>query len=78
MLDNIINDYKLIFNSGKSVIPPMSKTESYCLEDALNDLFIPETTIETILKRLTIKKNIILGGRPALEKPLLHAVWLTC
>ncbi|EHA4067458.1 DUF3578 domain-containing protein, partial [Escherichia coli] len=22
MLDNIINDYKLIFNSGKSVIPP--------------------------------------------------------
>lgn len=25
MLDNIINDYKLIFNSGKSVIPPMSK-----------------------------------------------------
>lgn len=56
MLDNIINDYKLIFNSGKSVIPPMSKTESYCLEDALNDLFIPETTIETILKRLTIKK----------------------
>ncbi|HCQ2718129.1 TPA: 5-methylcytosine-specific restriction endonuclease subunit McrB, partial [Escherichia coli] len=68
MLDNIINDYKLIFNSGKSVIPPMSKTESYCLEDALNDLFIPETTIETILKRLTIKKNIILQGPPGVGK----------
>lgn len=56
----------------------MSKNESYCLEDALNDLFIPETTIATILKRLTIKKILSSGGRPALEKPLLHAVWLTC
>ena len=34
----------------------------------LNDLFIPETTIETILKRLTIKKNIILQGPPGVGK----------
>lgn len=46
----------------------MSKTESYRLEDALKDLFIPKTTIETILKRLTIKKNIILQGPPGVGK----------
>lgn len=59
MLDNIINDYKLIFNFGKSVILFMLKIELYCLEDALNDLFIFEIIIETIFKRLIIKKNII-------------------
>lgn len=41
----------------------MSKNESYCLEDALNDLFIPETTIATILKRLTIKNIILQAAR---------------
>lgn len=59
MLDNIINDYKLIFNFGKSVILFMLKIELYCLEDVLNDLFIFEIIIEMIFKWLIIKKNII-------------------
>lgn len=59
MLDNIINDYKLIFNFGKSVILFMLKIELYCLEDVLNDLFIFEIMIEMIFKWLIIKKNII-------------------
>lgn len=62
MLDNIINDYKLIFNFGKSVILFMLKIELYCLEDVLNDLFIFEIIIEMIFKWLIIKKNIIFQG----------------
>nr|AAA24143.1 33kD protein (put.); putative [Escherichia coli] len=35
----------------------MSKTESYCLEDALNDLFIPETTIESDTQTINHQKK---------------------
>lgn len=68
MLDNIIDDYNSISNPGAIVFPSNSNNELYCLEDALNDLFISKNTLETILKRLTIKKNIILQGPPGVGK----------
>lgn len=72
-LGNIINNYRELFSSTK----PLTSTSSlslntvkkiYEINDALNDLFIPQHTVELIIKRLMVKKNVILQGPPGVGK----------
>jgi GTPase subunit of restriction endonuclease len=72
-LEKIINIYKKTVYSSASLTqttpsPLIQIKKPYDIDDALNDLFIPEPTIETIIKRLAIKKNVILQGPPGVGK----------
>ncbi|HAS1461728.1 TPA: DUF3578 domain-containing protein [Enterobacter hormaechei] len=72
-IEQTINVYKKLFSSSETFPhpDPHSKTtvkKPYDINDALNDLFIPQSTIETIIKRLVVKKNVILQGPPGVGK----------
>lgn len=72
-IEQTINVYKKLFSSSKTLPHPdphsLTKVKKpYDINDALNDLFIPQSTIETIIKRLIVKKNVILQGPPGVGK----------
>lgn len=71
-IEKLISVYKPLFPSlGKSL--PFSNEanalqNSYKLDNAVNDLFISQSTIENIIKRLSVRKNVILQGPPGVGK----------
>lgn len=72
-LEKLINNYLKLFSSvtlkpsiNAVSIKPVKKV--YELSDALNDLFIPQIKVESIIKRLLVKKNVILQGPPGVGK----------
>lgn len=44
------------------------KPEPYTIEDALDELYMPESTFKRILDRLSARKNVILQGPPGVGK----------
>lgn len=53
------------------VLVEKAKYKAYTKEDALKDLFIPETQLDEIMRQLHRKKNIILQGPPGVGKTFI-------
>lgn len=78
-LDKVIRNYLPLFSTSnpepatepQTLAPTKSANKPYLLEDALSDLFIPLPTVESIVKRLAVKKNIILQGPPGVGKTFI-------
>lgn len=68
-LENVINEYISLFSSVQPIhLPKLPVKKPYAMSDALNDLFIPQATVESTIKRLLVKKNVILQGPPGVGK----------
>ncbi len=59
-------EYAVVLELTEGVVPP--EVESYTIEDAMAELFMPEATFKRILERLRAKKNVILQGPPGVGK----------
>ncbi len=70
-LDEMIDRYSRMFNEVREPPPGDSdppEEPGYSIQDALKDLFIPETVFEEMIARLRRKKALVLQGPPGVGK----------
>ena len=70
-LDEMINRYRLLFEkSGQEHVDSKYSVDAshYSIQDALAELFIPESVFRDMVGRLRRKKNLILQGPPGVGK----------
>ena len=60
------SEFAVILDLAEGVVP--IETEPYTIEDALDELYMPEGTFKRILDRLQARKNVILQGPPGVGK----------
>jgi 5-methylcytosine-specific restriction protein B len=70
-LDKMIDRYRILFNeSGEESLDSKYSVDTgqYSIQDALGELFIPESVFRNMVGRLRRKKNLILQGPPGVGK----------
>lgn len=55
-------------DSGEDRLTPTPPLDPYLKSEALKDLFLPEETVDKILRQLRRKKNVVLQGAPGTGK----------
>jgi hypothetical protein len=64
--------------TADEAVEEISEAETYAMEDAVAEVFMPEASIRHILEQLRRKKNVILQGAPGVGKTFIakRLAWL--
>ncbi|MFC2131329.1 AAA family ATPase [Bacteroidota bacterium] len=62
------DEYDIIMEMIEEINPPVIEIEKYSIEKALQELFIEDDELQSIINTLKYKKNIVLQGAPGVGK----------